>query len=239
MRIETIYEDNDLLIVNKPSGLLVIPDRFDSNAPSLNKLVAAQLHQKIFVVHRLDRETSGVVCFAKNEETHRYLSKLFMERDVKKFYTALALGNINPASGLIDKGIAEHPVIKGKMTVTAKGKSSQTSYEVLKQWALYALVQLELHTGRTHQIRVHLQSIGNPVVCDELYGDGQPFFLSSIKKKFHLSKKEETERPLLHRLALHAQKLQFCKPDGIEITAIAPLPKDIAACVNQLDKWSK
>lgn len=239
MRIETLYEDDDLLIVNKPSGLLVIPDRFDSNAPSLNKLLEQSLHQKLFVVHRLDRDTSGVVCLAKNENSHKYLSKLFMERDVKKHYTALAVGRINPEEGLIDKGIAEHPTIKGKMVITAKGKSSQTSYKVRKQWALYALVDLELHTGRTHQIRVHLQSIGNPVVCDELYGDGKPFFLSSIKKKYHLSKNEEAERPLLSRLALHACKLQFKKEDGTNVIAEAPLPKDMAACVNQLDKWSK
>jgi len=96
-----------------------------------------------------------------------------------------------------------------------------------------------LHTGRTHQIRVHLQSIGHPVVGDELYGDGKPFFLSTIKRKYRMSQKEETERPLLHRLALHASQLQFQNADGTTVIAEAPLPKDIAACVQQLNKWNK
>jgi 23S rRNA pseudouridine1911/1915/1917 synthase len=239
MRIDTLFEDDDLIIVNKPAGVLVIPDRFDPNIASLNKLLEEQLKQKLYVVHRLDRDTSGVICFAKNETAHKYLSKLFMERDVKKYYMALVTGRINPAEGLIDKGIAEHPVIKGKMVITAKGKPSQTGYIVKEQWALYALVQLELHTGRTHQIRVHLQSIGNPVVADEVYGDGKPFFLSAIKKKYRLSEKEEAERPLLSRLALHACRLEFVKEDGTPVLAEAPLPKDMAACVNQLNKWSR
>ncbi|HTN47500.1 MAG TPA: RluA family pseudouridine synthase [Flavipsychrobacter sp.] len=239
MRIDTLFEDDDLIIVNKPAGVLVIPDRFDPNIASLNKLLEEQVKQKLYVVHRLDRDTSGVICFAKNEATHKYLSKLFMERDVKKYYMALVTGRIHPPEGLIDRGIAEHPTIKGKMVITAKGKPSQTGYIVKEQWALYALVQLELHTGRTHQIRVHLQSIGNPVVADEVYGDGKPFFLSAIKKKYRLSEKEEAERPLLSRLALHACRLEFVKEDGTAVKAEAPLPKDMAACVNQLNKWSR
>ena len=99
-------------------------------------------------------------------------------------------------------------------------------------------MQFQIHTGRTHQIRVHMQSIGNPIVCDELYGDGKPFFLSAIKRKYRLSGKEETERPLLSRLALHAYRLQFVKKDGTEVSAEANLPKDMLACVNQLNKWT-
>lgn len=239
MKIETLYEDDDLIVVNKPAGLLVIPDRFNSDLPSLNKLLEQKLKQHIFVVHRLDRETSGVICFAKNEETHKHLSRLFQEHDVVKLYAGLVTGRVQPEEGRIEAPIAEHPVTKGKMVVTRRGKPSVTDYRVTDQWPLYALVQFQIHTGRTHQIRVHMQSIGNPIVCDELYGDGKPFFLSGIKKKFRLSDKEETERPLLSRLALHAYHLQFVKQDGKEITAEASLPKDMLACVNQLNKWSK
>lgn len=239
MTIEILYEDADLIIVNKKSGMLVIPDRFQPDAHALNKVLEEKLQQKIWVVHRLDRDTSGVVCFAKNEKTHQYVSLLFQERGVKKTYTALVLGNLNTLQGEIDKPIIEHPVIKGKMTTATKGKPSLTSYQVLQQWSLHALLSLDLHTGRTHQIRVHLQSIGHPVVGDELYGDGKPFFLSSIKRKYRMSQKDETERPLLHRLALHASQLQFQKADGTTVIAEAPLPKDIAACVQQLNKWNK
>jgi 23S rRNA pseudouridine955/2504/2580 synthase/23S rRNA pseudouridine1911/1915/1917 synthase len=239
MQIETLYEDEDIIVVNKPAGLLVIPDRFTSDLPSLNKLLEERLKQKIWVVHRLDRDTSGVTCFAKNEQAHKYLSRLFQEHEVGKFYAGLVNGRVDPDQGRIEAPIAEHPVVKGKMTVTKKGKPSITDYKVVEQWPLYALVQFQIHTGRTHQIRVHMQSIGNPIVCDELYGDGKPFFVSSIKKKYRLSDKEEAERPLLSRLALHAYRLHLFKEDGKEILVEADLPKDMLACVNQLNKWSK
>jgi 23S rRNA pseudouridine1911/1915/1917 synthase len=239
MQIETLYEDDDLIIVNKPAGVLVIPDRFNSEAISLNRILEAKLGQKIWVVHRLDRDTSGVICFAKNEQSHRYLSQLFEAHQVGKFYAGIVQGRVIPEEGRIEAAIAEHPHTKGKMVVARKGKASVTDYKVVEQWGLYSLVQFQIHTGRTHQIRVHMQSIGHPIACDELYGDGKPFLLSTIKKKFKLSDKEETERPLMSRLALHSYKLILVKEDGKEIIVEAPIPKDIAACVNQLNKWSK
>lgn len=239
MKIEIIFQDDDLIIINKPAGTLVIPERFQPDDTSLNKVLEALLQHRVWVVHRLDRDTSGVVCFAKNEKTHKYLSALFQEREVSKTYLALAVGRPSIEEGSINKPIMEHPVVKGKMVTNAKGKPSLTDYKVVQQWALYSLIELQLHTGRTHQIRVHLQALGNPVVCDDVYGDGKPFLLSNIKKKFKLSKQEEEERPLLSRLALHAYQLQFKKEDGTQINAVAPLPKDMAACINQLNKWSK
>lgn len=238
MQIDIIYEDNDLIIVNKPAGTLVIPDRFNSALPSLGRQLEAKLGQQIWIVHRLDRDTSGVICFAKTEAAHKYLSKLFQERDVTKLYVGLLNGRVIPTEGRIEKAITEHPAIKGKMIVAKRGKASVTDYKVLEQWPLYSLVQFQIHTGRTHQIRVHMQSIGHSIVCDELYGDGKPFLLSNIKRKYRLSDKDEEERPLLSRLALHAFSLSFKKEDGTAIHAEAPLPKDIAACVKQLNKWS-
>lgn len=239
MQIETLYEDNDLVIVNKPAGLLVIPDRFNSELSSLNKLLEQILGQHVWVVHRIDRDTSGVICFAKNELSHKYLSHLFQEHEIGKYYTGLVHGRLMPAEGRIEKPIVEHPAKNGKMTVAKKGKPSITDYKVAEEWPLYSLVNFQIHTGRTHQIRVHMQSVGHAIVADPLYGDGKPFYLSGIKKKYRLSDNEETERPLLSRLALHASKLQFKKQDGTEIIAEAPLPKDISACVKQLNKWAK
>jgi len=239
MQIETIYEDDDIIIVNKPAGLLVIPDRFNAELPSLNKLMEIKTGQRIWVVHRLDRETSGVICFAKNEETHRYLSIAFQERDVNKFYAGLVIGIVIPSEGRIESPIAEHPAANGKMIVARKGKIAVTDYKVAEQWPLYSLMQFQIHTGRTHQIRVHMQSIGHPIVCDELYGDGQPFLLSNIKRKYRMSEKDEQEKPLLSRLGLHAYRIEFQKEDGKLISAEAPLPRDIAACVKQLNKWTK
>ena len=239
MKVETLYEDDDFLIVNKPAGLLVIPDRFNSDIPSLNKILETRLGHHVWVVHRLDRETSGVICFAKNETAHKYLSALFLERDVSKFYAGLVIGTVIPEEGRIENMIAEHPGINGKMIVAKKGKTAVTDYKVVEQWPLYALVQFQIHTGRTHQIRVHMQSVGHPIVCDELYGDGKPFFVSQIKRRYKQSEKEEQEKPLLGRLALHAYKLEFQKENGKLITVEAPLPKDMAACVNQLNKWAR
>ena len=238
MKIETLYEDDELIIVNKPAGLLVIPDRFNHELPSLNKMLEAKLGQKIWIVHRIDRDTSGVICFAKNEHMHRYLSILFQERGVNKFYAGLVNGIVVPPEGRIESPIAEHPAVHGKMVVAKKGKMAVTDYKVVEQWPLYSLLQFQIHTGRTHQVRVHMQSIGHPLVCDPLYGDGEPFLLSRIKRKYRMSEKDEEEKPLLSRLALHAYRLEFEKEDGTIISAEAPLPKDIAACVNQLNKWA-
>lgn len=237
MTIETLFEDDDLIIVNKPAGLLVIPDRFNQDLPCLNKTLKAKTKQKIWVVHRLDRDTSGVICFAKNEQTHRYLSMLFQEHSVGKYYAGLVTGIVVPDQGRIESPIAEHPAGNGKMIVSRKGKVAITDYKVAEQWPLYSLLQIQIHTGRTHQIRVHMQAIGHPIVCDELYGDGKPFMLSAIKRKYRLSEKDEQEKPLLSRLALHAYRLEFNKEDGTPIAVETTLPKDMMACVKQLNKW--
>ncbi len=237
MQIDILYEDNDLLMVNKPAGLLMIPDRFNAEIPSLGRAIEAQIGKGVWIVHRLDRETSGVVCFALNATTHRYLSMLFEDRKVMKYYTGIVNGALNPKQGQIEKPIMEHPTLKGKMVVNNRGKASVTEYEVLEQWPLYSLVKFRIHTGRTHQIRVHTQSIGHSLICDPMYGDGKPFLVSSIKRKYKLSEKEENEKPLLNRVALHASSIQFDKEDGTTIHIEAPLPKDIAAVVKQLNKW--
>lgn len=239
MKIERIYEDDDLLIVNKPSGMLVLPDRFDGSLLSLHRQLQAQQAQQLFVVHRIDRDTSGLVCFAKHEVAHKYMSALFQEHNIGKFYAGIVHGRVSPEAARIEAPIMEHPALKGRMITAAKGKPSVTDYRVVEQWSMYALMQFQIHTGRTHQIRVHMQSIGHPIVCDPLYSDGKPLLLSSIKRKFKLSKSEEEERPLLNRLALHAYKLSFEKADGALVTVEAPLPKDMTACISQLNKWAK
>ncbi|GAA4450941.1 RluA family pseudouridine synthase [Rurimicrobium arvi] len=236
MKLEILYEDAHLIAVNKPAGIPVIPDRFNTDAPSVNKLLEAATGSRIWVIHRLDRDTSGVLLFAKDELAHKKLSLQFQEHSVGKFYAGLVNGRLAKESGRIESPIAEHPTIKGKMIVTKSGKPSVTDYRVVSQWPLHSLLQFQIHTGRTHQIRVHMQSIGHPIVADNLYGDGEPFRLSAIKKKYKLSLKEEEERPLLSRLALHAYRLIFEDMEGRERMIEAPLPKDINACVQQLNK---
>ena len=122
------------------------------------------------------------------------------------------------------------------MTVYKKGKESLTDYEVLEDFKIFSWVQFQIHTGRTHQIRVHAKHIGHPVVCDELYGDGKPVLLSSLKQKFKLSKNQLEERPILNRLALHALSLQFANTNGEKMKLEAPLPKDLRELLQQLRK---
>ncbi|HET9055701.1 MAG TPA: RluA family pseudouridine synthase [Chitinophagaceae bacterium] len=234
---EILFENEDFVAINKPAGLLTVPDR-EQKEISLKEILNNK-YGKIFTVHRLDRDTSGVIVFAKNEAAHKYLSQLFEGREVQKFYLGLVNGSIPNKSGTIDASITEHSYIKGKMVVHRKGKQSVTDYEVLEDFGLFSWVKFQIHTGRTHQIRVHIQYIGHAIVCDEIYGDGNPVLLSSFKKKFHLSQKEEEERPILNRLALHSHQLIFKDANGNEISITAEPPKDLRALLNQLRKWKK
>jgi 23S rRNA pseudouridine1911/1915/1917 synthase len=229
-----ILENDDFIALNKPAGLLSIPDR-EGKEISLKKLLTDKFG-KIYTVHRLDKDTSGLILFAKNEEAHRHLSLQFEERQTEKLYLGLVIGSPTPTSGTIDSPIAEHPVKKGTMVINRKGKEALTDYEVLEDFKIYSWMQFRIHTGRTHQIRVHLKDLGHPIVCDEVYGDGQPVLLSSFKNKFKLSKNEEQERPLLARLALHAWKLKFTDRAGDTLNLEAPIPKDLRATLQQLEK---
>ena len=158
---------------------------------------------------------------------------------MKKIYLGLVVGVPVNQTGTIDSPIAEHPAGNGVMIIHHKGKDSLTGYEVLDDFGIYSWLQFQLHTGRTHQIRVHMKDIGHPIVCDDLYGDGNPVMVSSLKSTFKLSKKEEEEKPILSRLALHSSQLSFTGMTGSAIELTAPLPKDLRATLQQLAKRKK
>ncbi len=231
---DIIFENDSFVAINKPAGLLSIPDR-EQTQTSLKDILIAK-YGSIFTVHRLDKETSGIILFAKNETAHKYYSRLFEERKTEKYYIGLVLGSPAAKKGTIDAPISEHSLQKGLMIVHRNGKPSVTDYEVIEEHRSFSLLQFQLHTGRTHQIRVHCKNIGHPLACDELYGDGKPILLSSIKRKYNLSKHDEEERPMLNRLALHAYRLKFTDIDGKDFDLIAELPKDIRALLQQLKK---
>lgn len=233
MRPTIIFENSHFIAVNKPSGLLSIPDRLGQEL-SLKELLKNS-YGEIYTVHRLDKDTSGIIVFAKDEETHKQLSQLFEGREVEKFYLGLVHGKLINESGSIDAAIMEHPGKTGKMVTHVKGKPSLTDYQVLESFRLYSWLQFQIHTGRTHQIRVHMQHLGHPIVCDELYGDPAPILLSALKKKFKLSKDAEQERPLMSRLALHSYKLSFTL-NNERFDLEAELPKDLRAMLAQLRK---
>lgn len=234
MKPEMLFASDEWIVVNKPSGLLSIPDR-EGKEISLKLLLQENLGP-LFTVHRLDKDTSGAIVFARSEQMHKFFSEAFESRTVWKEYHGLVNGIPSEKVKVIEAPIMEHPVKKGHMVVHSKGKASRTDYEVVEELGRYAWLRFRIHTGRTHQIRVHMQDEGHPIACDPLYGDGQPILLSSIKKRFKLSLKEEEERPLLNRLALHASLLRFLLPDGTPFQIEAPLPKDLRATLQQLRK---
>ncbi|MBI5856288.1 MAG: RluA family pseudouridine synthase [Sphingobacteriales bacterium] len=232
-----IFETDDFVALNKPAGLLSIPDR-EGKEVSLKTLLKEK-YKDIFTVHRLDKDTSGLIVFAKNEVAHKHLSQQFEHRETKKIYQGLVIGSLLEKRGSINSSIAEHPAQNGTMIVHRRGKDALTDFEVLEDFGIYSLVQFQIHTGRTHQIRVHMKDIGHPIVCDVLYGDGKPVLVSSLKPKFKLSKREEEEKPILNRLALHSFQLSFKNINNQFIELEAPLPKDIRATIQQLAKRKK
>jgi 23S rRNA pseudouridine1911/1915/1917 synthase len=234
MKPEVLFENDDMIVLNKPSGLLSIPDR-EGKEISL-KVMLQEAFGQIFTVHRLDKDTSGAIVFAKNEAAHKFLSEAFENRTVEKYYIGIVMGEPAEDQKTMDGPIMEHPAKKGQMMVHQRGKASLTDYEVVERLKKFTLVKFQLHTGRTHQIRVHMANEGHPILVDPLYGDGAPILLSTYKKKFKLSKDLENERPIMGRLALHASELKLPLLSGETIEIIAPLPKEFSAFLNQFRK---
>lgn len=230
-----LHEDNDYVFINKSAPLLSLPDRWDQDVPNAFTYMSERFG-KVFVIHRLDKDTSGVMAFAKNEKAHAHANQLFESRKINKEYFAIVEGNISSLEGTIDKPLQNIPGGKGKQQIHMDGKASQTDYKVVDNFRGFASVSFYPKTGRTHQIRVHAAYLGTPILCDKMYGYTHEFNVSSIKKKKYKTKKYEVEKPLLTRQALHAKKLSFKGLDGNIISVEADLPKDMRATINQMQK---
>ncbi len=252
------YEDAAVIVVDKAAGVAVLADRWDDSKERLDELLNAMFAadasagagsripfpHRVFVVHRIDRDTSGLVAFAKTAEAHRFLSSAFEARGVDKTYVAVVHGRPAWAETscelpLRPDGDREHRTVVDK----ALGKRSVTRFRVLGCVGNYSVVECRPETGRTHQIRVHLATLGYPIVCDPLYGSAKPVLLSSFKHGWKGDPYEE--RPLLSRLGLHAARL-ILPALGTEsanaeaplapLELSAPLARDMAALVKQLEK---
>jgi 23S rRNA pseudouridine1911/1915/1917 synthase len=249
--LHILYEDDDLLVINKPAGLLVIPDRWDASKPTVVKLARAYLQTRtdaegtisgqpprIWVVHRLDRDTSGVLILAKSDRAHAALSQQFEHGKVQKTYLALVSGQVTRDAGVIRLPIGPHAHRPGMMAVRrGHGKSALTLYSVVERFRGYTLLDVRPQTGRSHQIRVHLQAIGYPLAIDVLYGSAEPFLLSALKRSYR-PKAGAVEHPLMARLTMHAQALRLMHPmQGGTCTWLAPLPKDFAAVLRNLRRY--
>jgi len=229
-----IFENEHIIAVNKAAGISVGGDRWDETKERLDRLVAEIINPpaKVFTVHRIDCDTSGLVVFAKNEETHRRLSIAFEGRDVTKRYIAVVHGRPPWQETvcdlpLIPNGNKLHQTIIDKY----QGKKSLTRFVLLGSAGNYSVIEALPETGRTHQIRVHAAALGHPVVCDSMYGNSKPVLLSEIKRNWRGDPYEE--KPLLARLGLHAAELVL---PAESINLQAPLPRDMAALIKQMGK---
>lgn len=233
-----IEEDEDYVFINKPSGLLSIPDRFNKNLPNLYSMLKEK-YGNIYIIHRLDKDTSGIICFGKNKDAHRDLNIKFDKGEVKKTYIALVEGKFSEKNGIINLPIAQSKIKKGKMMIDKKyGKESITRYEIKEEFKDYSLLFIKPETGRTHQIRVHLSAIFHPVVMDTIYNQNpKPIFLSDIKPDYKV-KQDVKEKPILERLALHSEKLEFFHyKKQKKILVSAKLHKDFEITLKYLRKY--
>ncbi|MFZ3020150.1 MAG: RluA family pseudouridine synthase [Minisyncoccia bacterium] len=234
---EKIYEDDDVVAINKPAGLLVhadgvskektVTDWVMENYPDIldvgeeETLKNGEIIKRPGIVHRLDKDTSGILLICKTKESHGYFKKMFQDKSVKKEYHALVYGTIKGDEGTIDKPIGRHPADFRRRLAEegARGemRPAITKYEVIMRKKDASFIHAFPLTGRTHQIRVHLKSINHPVVCDPLYAPKQLCLYG------------------LERLALHAYKITWTGMDGAEKTAIAPYPNDFETALKEFE----
>ena len=247
--ISVLYEDEHLLALDKPSGLLTSPDRYDPNRPNLMKLLHASIADAkpwakereltyLMNAHRLDFETSGVILLAKSKPVLVQLANMFGSEKPIKDYLALVRDCPTTDQFQVEAKLAPHPVKVGVIRVDPKrGKRARTDFEVRERFDGWTLLACRPLTGRTHQIRAHLRYVGLPIVSDSTYG-GKPLWLSRLKRDYHL-KRDREERPLMGRLALHAEKLALAHPvTGQSITIEAPWPKDFAVAIKYLRRFA-
>jgi 23S rRNA pseudouridine1911/1915/1917 synthase len=238
--LDVVYEDEHLIVIDKPAGLVVHPAPGNPDRTLVNALIAhcgASLSgiggvRRPGIVHRLDKDTSGLLVAAKTDDAHRGLTEAFAVHDIDRVYRALVWGIPHPKAGIIEGAIGRHPVERKRMTVRRSGgKPALTRYRVIRAFGTVAsLVECRLETGRTHQIRVHLASIGHPVIGDPVYGK------ASKTRRQKLSPKTQETVADFGRQALHAARLGFRHPiTGKSMTWDAPDPLDFANLVTILE----
>ena len=243
-KLQVLFDSPDFIAIDKPAGLATIPGRgeadsaFERLARQIGLLSTGNTDPRLRVVHRLDKDTSGVLLFARHVAAQRHVSHQFQNNRVAKEYLAIVAGNPDGREGVIEAPLAVHPADKTKMHVSKRGRPAITAWRVEQSFRRYALVRCFPKTGKTHQIRVHLAHLGHPLIVDPLYGPCTSLLLSSFKRGYHPSQKD-AERPLIVRLTLHAEKLAFenLQDDRVQVTS--PLPKDFRAALNQLSKYAR
>jgi 23S rRNA pseudouridine1911/1915/1917 synthase len=255
--LDVVFEDADLAVVNKPAGMMVhAGSGQNENARSKGTLVNALLYRfsklsstggelRPGIVHRLDKDTSGLIVVAKNDRTHAALGDMFASRRIKKTYIALVQGAVERQKGTINTGVGRDPVRRTRMTAQPQenARTAVSHYEVVRRlsnrFGKFTLVRVRIETGRTHQIRVHMASIGHPVVGDTLYGGSGQLtdqVVSQAAQSKAARRKAEPERLRLGRNFLHAARLEFVHPrTGKLLELEAPLPEELESFLARLD----
>ena len=237
--IHILFEDDNLVVIHKPAGVSVTADR--TGQEDLLQSLSRQQKQseKLRLVHRLDKDTSGVMLLAKNIDTQRRCTEWLEQRQVRKTYVALVSGYVSPPTDVIESTLGRLTHDSQRMCVDPKkGKPAATEYDLLADFGGICLVLARPITGRTHQIRVHFADRGFPLAIDPLYGSTRPILLSDFKMGYTLKGKEE-ETPLIDRLTLHAYQLELPPDGGFPSPLIAPLEKKFAAAVKMLTKHNR
>ncbi len=224
-----VWEDKDYWVINKPPFISTLDDR---NDPVNILNLARSEDENAHVCHRLDKETSGILIIAKNDDAYRHMSIQFENRSIEKVYHAVVDGIHDLKDKVIEDRILK--LSNGTVKIDRKGKEAKTTFNTLKAYKMHTLVECKPVTGRMHQIRIHLANNGASISGDHNYG-GKSFYLSSIKKKFNL-KRDSEELPLIKRHALHAYKLTFLDMKDTKVTVEAEYPKDFRVLTEQLDK---
>ena len=236
-KIEIIYSDEDLIVINKPSGISVTKDRSGAIdlLPALQKQLSVDTELRL--IHRLDKDTSGVMLLARNPETQSIYASCFEKRLIKKTYLALVSGIVISEKGSVKTPISREDKNTNLMKVNPRrGKPAVTRYKLLADFGMLSLLAVTPVTGRTHQIRLHLSSINLPLAIDPLYGSSKPVMLSDFKAGYRTAKGKE-ERPLIERLTLHAYQLDLPEVESRPArTFIAGLNKKFAATIKMLTK---
>lgn len=229
--LDIVYEDDEIIVINKPSGMVVHPAVGNESGTLVNALLyhckgsLSGINGVIRpgIVHRIDKDTSGLLVVAKTDEAHIFLSSLLKDHGIKRVYHAIVTGHLPSDRGTINAPIARHPIDRKKMAVVAGGREAITHYEVLRDYSSFCHARLELETGRTHQIRVHLSHIGHPIIGDTVYGGGKTQF-------------ERAHAKYLSGQCLHAKELSFPHPRTKEIMHFeVDFPSEFSALLDILE----
>lgn len=234
--LQIIYVDEVLLVVNKPAGLSSLPDGYDPAAPHLKSLLEPGFG-RLWIVHRLDRETSGIVLLARNAAAHQHLNTQFEQRQVAKRYQTIICGRPDWTERLVRLPLRPDGDRRHRTVVDPRlGKPAETTFQILGIFARFAWLEAIPHTGRTHQIRAHLAAIDLPILGDQLYGGGAALYLSDLKPGFGHGTAPEC--PLIHRTALHAYSIDFVHPtSAARLHLEAVYPKDFNAVLRMLHRY--